>query len=412
MDSPEPPSPEQRLRSNTAFGRLWASRLVSSFGDSLGLVALTVFVADSTGAAFAVAALLLVGDFAPSLLGPVAGALADRFDRRRILLISELVQAAAVLAIAVTLPALPVMLGLVAVRALAFQVLQPASRAAVPTLVADRHLERANSLLGLGANGTEAIGPLAAAALLPFIGIRGVLLVDVATFLVSAAVLVGLHPIPVQRAESARQSLFSETRSGLQFVTKNPWIRTVMLGFVAVVAANGIDDVALVFLVQDSLAAGPSAVALLYAAPGVGLLVGYLVFARRAANRSMITVFVFGCAVSSAGNLFTGLSWAVAAAFTIQLIRGIGVSAMDVGINTLLQRTVPSALAGRVFGAVYGAVGVAAASSYLLGAGLLEVTGPRTTFVVAGSLGLLATAVMTPALRRRRPSTLRQAQQD
>ncbi len=400
-DNPGPP--EERLRSNTAFRRLWLSRMVSSFGDSLSLVALTLYVAGSAGAAFAVAALLLVGDFAPSLLGPVAGALADRFDRRRVLLVSEVVQAVAVLSIALTLPALPVLLGLVALRAIAFQVLQPASRAAVPMLVADQHLERANSALGFGANGTEAIGPLAAAALLPLIGIRGVLLVDVATFLLSAAVLVGLRAIPVESPGGSRHGLFADTRAGLQFVAGAPWIRALVFGFVAVVAANGIDDVALVFLATDSLAAGPSAVALLYAAVGVGLLAGYLMLARGQARRSMVTVFLLGCALSSAGNLLTGLAWAVIAAFTVQLIRGLGLSAMDVGVNTLLQRTVPTALTGRVFGAVYGGVGVAAACSYLLGAGLLELTDPRVTFVVAGALGLLATAVTVPALRRREP---------
>jgi MFS family permease len=377
--------------------------MVSSFGDSLSLVALTLFVADSAGAAFAVAALLLVGDFAPSLLGPLAGAVADRFDRRRVLLTSEVVQAVAVSIIALTLPALPVLLGLVAVRAVAFQVLQPASRAAVPMLVADQHLERANSALGFGANGTEAIGPLAAAALLPVMGIRGVLLVDVATFLMSAVVLVGLRALPVEAPAGSRPGLFADTRAGLQFVTRAPWLRVLTLGFVAVVAANGIDDVALVFLAQDSLDAGPSAVAFLYAAVGVGLLLGYLVFARISGKRSMTMMFVVGCAVSSAGNLLTGVAWAVAAAFAIQFVRGIGLSAMDVGVNTLLQRGVPTELTGRVFGAVYGGVGVAAACSYLLGAGLLELTDPRVTFVVAGALGLAATAIMAIAMARRRP---------
>ncbi|MET0966836.1 MAG: MFS transporter [Nakamurella sp.] len=394
---------EQLLRSNAAFRRLWASRLVSSFGDSLSLVALTLFVADSAGAAFAVAALLLVGDFAPSLLGPLAGAVVDRFDRRRVLLVSELIQAAAVLGIALTLPALPVLLGLVAVRAVAFQVLQPASRAAVPMLVADPHLERANSALGFGVNGTEALGPLAAAALLPVLGIRGVLLVDVATFLVSAVVLVGLRALPVDGTDDSRPGLFADSRAGLKFVAHAPWLRVLTLGFVAVVAANGIDDVALVFLAQESLDAGPSAVAFLYAAVGIGLLVGYLLLARTSGNRSMLTLFVVGCAVSSAGNLLTGVAWAVGAAFTIQLVRGMGLSAMDVGVNTLLQRGVPPELTGRVFGAVYGAVGVAAACSYLLGAGLLELTDPRVTFVVAGALGLAATAVMALALARGRP---------
>jgi MFS family permease len=117
----------------------------------------------------------------------------------------------------------------------------------------------------------------------------------------------------------------------------------------------------------------------------------------------MLMLFVVGCAVSSAGNLLTGVAWAVAAAFTIQLVRGIGLSAMDVGVNTLLQRGVPPELTGRVFGAVYGGVGVAAACSYLLGAALLELTDPRFTFVVAGALGLAATAATAIGLARRRP---------
>ena len=381
--------------------------MVSSFGDSLGLVALTLFVADSAGAAFSVAALLLVGDFAPSLLGPLAGALADRFDRRLLLLGSELIQGAAVLIIALTLPPLPVLLAFVAIRALAFQVLQPASRTAVPLLVVDRHLERANSVLGFGANGMEAVGPLAAAALLPAMGIRGVLLVDVATFLVAAGLLLGLRAIPVEPVKEARSSLLVDTRAGLVFIAGAPWIRALALGFVGVVAANGIDDVALVFLTRDSLGAGPSAIAMLYAAAGIGLLLGYILLIRGSAKLSMITLFLVGSALSSAGNLLTGVAWAVTAAFTIQLFRGVGLSAMDVGVNTLLQRAVPAALTGRVFGTVYGAVGVAAACSYLLGAALLEWTDPRVTFIVAGTIGLLVTAVTVPALTHGRPPGLR-----
>ena len=83
----------------------------------------------------------------------------------------------------------------------------------------------------------------------------------------------------------------------------------------------------------------------------------------------------------------------MAAAFTLQLLRGVGLSATDIGVITLLQRLVPAALAGRVFGTLYGAVGAAAAISYLAGAVLLDATGPRVTFVVAGGVGLLCTIV-------------------
>lgn len=394
--------PTPALWANPAFRRLWSSRAISMFGDSLTLVALLLYLAEDTGQAFAVAALLLVGDFAPALLGPLTGVLSDRFDLRRLMILCELVRAAAVLVIALALPPLPVLLGLVALRAVAGQVFQPASRAAMPVLVPDRQLESANSALGFGTNGMEALGPLVAAAALPLIGIRGVLLVDVATFLVSAVFLALLPTLPRAATDRTRPALLTEVRTGLRYVLTTPLIRPLVLGFTAVVAFNGIDDVALVFLARDSLQTGPSAVALLYAAVGIGLLVGYALLVRRAEHVAPVALAVAGFAVSSMGNLLTGLSWAVAVAFTLQLARGIGLSAIDVGVHTLLQRRVPPALLGRVFGNLYGGIGVAAAVSYLLGALLLELTDPRTTFVIAGAGGLVATAATAAAVLRQR----------
>lgn len=388
------------LRGNGAFRTLWASRAISFLGDSVSLVALLLHVADGAGQAFAVAALLLVGDFAPSLLGPVAGAISDRFDLRRVMVGCEVVQGAAVLAIAVTLPPLPVLLALVAVRAIAGQVFAPASRAALPTLVPDRQLERANSALGFGANGTEALGPLVAAALLPVVGIRGVLLVDAATFAVSTVLLTLLPRLPPTPADGARASLLTDARAGLRYIATVPLVRAVVVGFVAVVACTGVDDVALIFLTRDSLQADGSAVALLYGAVGIGLLAGYALLARRAARSSLVVLLLVGLAVSSLGNLFTGLAWAVGVAFGLQLVRGVGLAAVDVGVTTLLQRHVAPAMLGRVFGNLYGAIGVAAAASYLLGALLIELTDPRVTFVVAGAGGLLATAATAVAVAR------------
>ncbi len=374
---------------------LVVARATSSIGDSLGLVALLLYLADSTGQAFAVAALLLVGDFAPALLGPLTGVLADRFDLRRVMIVCELVQAAAVVAIALTLPVLPLpaLLALVALRAIAAQVFLPASRAAVPALVPDERLERVNSALGFATFGMEALGPFVAAALLPLIGIRGVLLVDVATFVASALVLTLLPRLPAAPRETEQRTGFlADARAGLGYVLGEPLIRAVVIGFVAVVACNGVDDVALVFLATDPLGADQSAVALLYGAVGIGLLVGYALLARRSGRVPLLVLLLGGFAVSSLGNLLTGLAWAVAAAFALQMVRGLGLAAMDVGSNTLLQRRVPAHLVGRVFGNLYGGIGVAAAASYLLGALLLELTDPRTTFVLAGSAGLLATA--------------------
>jgi MFS family permease len=73
---------------------------------------------------------------------------------------------------------------------------------------------------------------------------------------------------------------------------------------------------------------------------------------------------------------------------------------MDVAATTLVQRNVPRHLLGRVFGTLYGGIGVAAAFAYLLGGLLLDRTTPRVAFIAAGSAGLLATAVTALALRR------------
>ena len=392
------------LRDNRSFRTLWVARTVSFLGDSLSLVALMLYVADTTGAALAVALLLLVGDFAPSLLGPFTGTVSDRWDLKRVMVACELAQGALVAVIALTLPSLllPLLLTLVALRAVAGQIFQPASRAAVPALVDDRDLGSANSALGFGTNGSEALGPLLAAALFPLLDVRGVLLVDAATFLVSAVVLARLPRLPPASAgPEGRASFLADVRAGLGYLGSVPAVRVIALGFCAVVAFNGVDDVALVFLATDSLGGGQSAVALLLAAVGIGLLVGYLLLARGAGRLSMVAAFLVGLGVSSMGNLLSGVAWAVGAAFVLQAVRGVGIAAMDVGATTLLQRLVPPAMLGRVFGNLYGAIGVAAALSYLLGGLLLDLTSPRVTLVAAGAGGLLATLATAVVLRRR-----------
>jgi MFS family permease len=393
-------TPTRRKRSTRPSWRscwLLAARFLSSAGDALSLVALMVHVADSTGQALAVSVLLLVGDFAPSLFGPLTGAISDRFDLRRVMIGCELAQGALLVLIALSLDHLPLVLVLVGLRALAGQIFLPASRAAVPALVADRDLPAANSTLGLGTNGAEAVGPLLAAALLPFAGVRGALLVDAATFALSALLLATLRPIPPATAAPA---LLAGAREGLRYMWATPAVRVIAVGFCGVVAFTGIDDVALVVLAKDTFRSGDAAIGVLLAGVGIGLLAGYALLTRYAGRFAMAGLLVAGFAVSSVGNLLTGLAWAVAAAFALQTVRGLGIAAIDVATNTLVQRLVPAGLMGRVFGTLYGAVGAAAALSYVAGGVLLDATSAPVTFVLAGAGGTLVTVVAGIRLRR------------
>lgn len=382
------------LRDNPPFRTLSTARLVSFLGDSVSLVALMIYVADTVGQAIAIAVLLLVGDFAPSLLSPIAGAISDRFDRRRVMIICELVQGGLLLAIALALPPLPLLLALVAARAITGQVFQPASRAVVPALVRERDLPTANSTIGFGTNGAEAIGPLIAAGLFPLIGIRGVLLIDAASFLISALLLLRLPALPPEdRSGEAPVSLLTDARIGLGYIWRTPLLRVIALGSFAIVACTGIDDVALILLAKETLQAGDLAVGMLLGAVGVGLLAGYLLLSRFGPRIAMPTLLIIGFGMSSVGNLLTGLAWAVAAAVALQAIRGLGIAASDVASTTLIQARTPERLLGRVFGNLYGLIGIAAALSYVGGGLLIDATSPPVTLVIAGGLGALATIV-------------------
>jgi len=191
-----------------------------------------------------------------------------------------------------------------------------------------------------------------------------------------------------------------DARDGLGYIWRTKAIRVIGLGFFAMVAFSGVDDVAMVFLGKDELHGSDSASATLYAGVGIGLVVGFALLAKYASRFRMPILLVVGFGVSSLGNFFTGLAWAIWAALALQVIRGLGIAGTDVAINTHLQRVVPAHLLSRVFGNLYGAIGLAAGVSYVFGGLLLQHTDARVTFVAAGIGGLLATAATALGVRR------------
>jgi hypothetical protein len=276
----------------------------------------------------------------------------------------------------------------------------------VPSLVPDADLERANAAIGFGTNGMDSAGPLAGAALLALLSVRDLLLADAGTFVISAMLLATLPALPIGPAAAARPTrppaaaLLAQARDGLRFIWQDKVLRLITLAFCAVVLFNGVDDVALVFLAKHTLHGSNSAASLVYAGAGLGMLAGFLLIARAAPLLAMPMLIVAGYAVSSLGNLLTGLSFAILAALGFQVVRGLGIAAMDVGHNTLIQRIVPAEMLGRVFGNVYGAVGAAAGLSYIFGGLLLDATNARVTLIVAGAGGMAAAAVAAVVLPR------------
>jgi hypothetical protein len=316
------------------------------------------------------------------------------------MILLEVGQAAATAAMALWLPALPVLLALFLVRAVLGQVFQPATRAAVPGLVGELDLTSANVALGFGENGLTLAGPLLAAALLVVTGIRGLLFIDAASFCVSAFLLLRLPRITT-RATGLEQegSFLPHAAEGITFLWRTVAMRLIFLSFFVIVLFNAVDDVALVFLGKQSLHLGNAGVSMLYAGSAAGLIVGYAAVNRWGSRAAAPALLVIGYAVSSLGNLFTGISWAIAVTLAFQAIRGLGLAAQDAAAATMIQRAVPRRLQGRAFSNFYGAIGLAAGLSYVLGGVLLHAVGPRVTFAVAG-LGGVLTAIVTSILLR------------
>jgi MFS family permease len=323
-------------------------------------------------------------------------------DRRRLLVACELVQGGIMGILALGVPPFAVLLALVVLRSALASVVRPAVLGAIPGLVSDERLDRANALFRAGDEGAGIVGP-ALAGLLAFVGIRGLFLIDAATFVAAGVLLVGL---PRGRAaEEPEDGLLASGGRGLRYVLGEPVTRAIALGLSLFVLFAAMENVARPFLARNDLGGGEGGVGFLAAAPQVGLLLGFLAVARLGLKRRGWAALLGGFALCSLGTLATGLAPTLGLAMAAQVISGIGNGIEVASIDTVLSRTVPRELLGRVFANVYGAAQIATGIAYAAGGPLLDATSPRTLFLIVGTGGLAATA-LTAALLPRGPADL------
>lgn len=383
-----------------AFGAFWGARSVSLAGDALANVVLLLHVFEREGGGTSVG-LLLVAQTVPRLLGPFAGAVADRTDQRRLLRGCELGQAILVGAMALWLPPFPLLLGVVAATAVLATVVATAGRGALPALVAGDDLPAANALLGSGLNLSLIIGPALGGVLAGTVGTRGTLGIDALSFLVSAALLARVPALPPARgASESPERLLTGMRVGWSYLLRHRTARAVAVGLFVVVAFGALDNVALVFLAREVLgadAAGFGAVAATY---GAGMVLAPVALVRWGGRVPLAPVLLLGIALAGGGTLLTGLAPGLPFAAAAQGFAGAGNGLENVANETLIQRTVPRPMLGRVFGIVYGGTYVASGLAYAAGGPLLDRFSPRGVFLVAGGGMLVGLAIVWRLLPR------------
>jgi MFS family permease len=376
------------LRELSDFRNLFIASAISHIGDGIALLALLLYVKQTRDSGPAVGALLLAQTI-PRILGPVAGALADRIDRRQIMIVCDLARAAIFMFLAIELPSLPVLLAVVFFVALLDTAFTPASRSALPAFVPTDRLQEANAWMGATLNVQVAVGPFIGGILVLLLKVQGALIVNAATFAASAVFLAALPRLPPEPTEGIRPGLWQGVGEGFAFCRRHPVARAVVLTLFLGVAFGSLDNVALVFLARDVFGTSALGFGVVNSAFGVGMTLASVLLIRSGAKMRTISLFLVGWLLTGIGTLLTGLAPALGIAVAVQALAGVGNAADNVASDTLLQRSVPAAMLGRVFGLANTAVFVGAGLAYAAGGWLLEATSPRVVFTIAGA-GVLA----------------------
>jgi MFS family permease len=386
------------LLGNRSFLLFWAARTASLAGSQLARVALTVFVYSLGGGAAGVSVLLLAFTL-PRLLGPFAGALADRVDNKRFMVSCDLAQAVLYVVMA-WVRWWPGVIGLVLAATLCATLYFPAGRSNVPALAGRENLARANTLLAIGANTALAAGPAVGGIMLVFGGPGAALLVNAATFVFSAALTTrirGLRRGSADRSAGAPVTLYGVARAGIGIVWRNPVTRAFSIMLPPAVAFASLDNAALIFLVRKGFHAGPGAYAWVVTAFSLGMVGMPVLLSAMRRSLGARTMLFGGEGLFGATAVATGLAPGLAAGIGAQFIAGAANGMESIGLDTVLQESSPESELGAVFGTVYTFPYLGQLLAYLAATPIIVAFGARSTFVVSG-VGVLVVLALSAGM--------------
>jgi MFS family permease len=374
----------------------------SALGTGAAYVALLVVAYDRLHSAWAIS-LVLVADLVPAaLFGPIFGAAADRWSRRGCLIVSDVVRGAAFLGIALV-DSYAATVALAILAGAGTGLFNPASLAAIPSLVKIERLPAATALYGAITDFGFVVGPALAALLLLFGGPEIILFANAATFGLSAVVLSRLRFGAAPRVEdnaAPRPGLLREAREGLQVIAALSGVRTVIVASGAMLLFAGLFNVAELPFATGELDAGNAGFGALTAVYGLGFVGGSLSGSRGGAPVVLKRRFLGGLALVGAGFVACGIAPGFATAVLAFAVAGVGNGLLLVYERLLIQTTVDDTVMARVFGVRDGLSAWAFAAAFLAAGGLIEALGVRTVLVVAGVGGLLVWVLARIALRR------------
>ena len=390
----------KRIFQNRNLTLLWAGQMASQSGDSvfqIGLLWLTLELSGSES----VTGLVAMSSYLPAvLLALLAGVVADRSNRRRIMLASDGLRALLIMLIpiaALSGALSPWLLAAVAFTlAIAATFFNPARDSLIPQIVAPDGLMRANSLIQTSWQFSLLIGPAMAGLLLHLVGNVHLFTADAALYLLSfvAVFLIRLQPaLPATQhsndgASGRIAGGWSQIHDGLGYVTRQPVILPLLLLTVADnIFIMGPAIVGTPVFVRQELGLGAEAYALVQACLGIGMLLGTAALLGLGGRFNKGKVLLVGMVLD--GITFIPLFWAnsLAAMEATIILHSLAIPLITVSRAALIQSIVPAQYTGRVFALVNMAVvGMSAVSAGLAGVAL-DWWGARWVFLVIGAAG-------------------------
>jgi MFS family permease len=403
-----------RLLRQRNFALLWFGGLISIMGDRVLLVALPYFVYQQTGSTFA-SALMVAAELLPRLLfGSVAGVYVDRWDRKKIMVITSIAQGLVILPLLFVRSAESMWIVYLVsfFQTMLAMFFGPAENALLPLLVEEAELLPANSLNALNNNIARLIGPPIGGAILAIFGLSGVVIFDSVTFVIAGLMILAISAavrsisvVPAEpHHEPPRPSFWKEWKEGISIVRRN---KIVAVLFITVVLLNFggilIDPLAAPYMV-DIVKVGPEVFGWLTTVQAIGGILGGLLAGK--VSQRMTTPRLYGWAELVLG-LFIFFRYNIpqlpvlfVMSFLVGLPAALGAAALD----TLFQQKVPNTHLGRIIGALNTTVGLTSLFGVLGIAGILgDILGVVPVLNIAAAItgltGLIA-LLLLPAERQ------------
>ena len=385
------------------FSLLWTAQLISTAGSALTDLAAGIYVFRLTGSALAVGLTLMVTAIPSLIVGLLAGVFVDRHDRKRILIVTCLIQALVVGLIAVVIGidaiALPGLYALLLINAGIKQFFDPAHDSLIPEIASDEELAAANSFLSIAAFGSTAIG-FAGAGLLASIDLRLAFLLDAVSFLICAGLisLMGRYDMPIPEDEASVSVVIDNLKSGLGTLFGTPVLRALFVVGALMFFSFGLWNVLLLPMSLRELHATEFEYGLQEGLTSVGFVIGSFFMARFSSRLPEAIWIALGLVAMGLCGLGYAAATSIPLAILLVMISGFFNSPTSVARSVLLQRNTPREMRGRVFSAYYVMRDVIFVFG-MAGAGLADVINVRILIAFASTLlfGAAALALVVPS---------------